>query len=61
MLRRSLYIVQDVKKGENLTALNLRRIRPGLGMEAKFYKKALGKKAKRNIKKGEPLKEEDLV
>lgn len=60
VFRRSLYIVEDVKKGEKLTDKNLRRIRPGLGMEAKFYGKALGQTVKRDLKKGEPLKSGDL-
>ena len=60
VFRRSLYIVEDVKKGEKLTDKNLRRIRPGLGMEAKFYGKALGQTVKRDLKKGEPLTSGDL-
>jgi len=61
VFRRSLYIVEDVKKGEKLTAKNLRRIRPGLGIEPKLYKTVLGKTVKRDLKKGEPLRSEDLV
>jgi pseudaminic acid synthase len=61
VFRRSLYIVEDVKKGEKLTVKNLRRIRPGLGMEAKFYKKVLGSTVRKNLKKGEPLGSEDLA
>ena len=60
MFRKSLYIVEDVKKGEKLTAKNLRRIRPGLGMEAKYYKEALGQTVRKGLKKGEPLKRGDL-
>ncbi|NDC23301.1 MAG: pseudaminic acid synthase [Proteobacteria bacterium] len=61
VFRRSLYIVENVKKGEKLTAKNLRRIRPGLGIEPKLYKTVLGKTVKRDLKKGEPLRSEDLV
>jgi len=60
VFRRSLYIVEDVKKGEKLTSKNLRRIRPGLGLEAKLYKQVLGQTVKRDLKKGEPLKGGDL-
>lgn len=60
VFRRSLYIVEDVKKGEKLTNKNLRRIRPGLGMKAKYYRKVLGQSVKRDLKKGEPLKSGDL-
>jgi len=60
VFRRSLYLVEDVKKGEPLTSKNLRRIRPGLGLEAKLYRQVLGEKVKRDLKKGEPLKSGDL-
>jgi pseudaminic acid synthase len=52
--RRSLYIAEDMKKGEELTERNLRSIRPGLGLSPKFYKTLLGKRINRNVKKGTP-------
>jgi len=52
---RSLFIVEDVKKGEVLTEKNVRSIRPSFGLSPKFYKDVLGKKAKVNIEKGTPL------
>jgi len=52
---RSLFIVEDVKKGEVLTEKNVRSIRPSHGLSPKFYKDVLGKKAKINIEKGTPL------
>jgi len=50
--KRSLYIAQDVKAGESLTKDNLRLIRPGLGLEPKYYDILLGRKAKRDLRKG---------
>ena len=35
--RRSLYIAQDMKKGEMLNEQNLRIIRPSFGLPPKFY------------------------
>lgn len=53
--KRSLYIVKDVKEGDTFTADNLRVIRPGDGMQPKYYETILGKKASQDIKAGTPL------
>src|SRR3989338_3149148 len=58
--RRSLFVVNDIKKDEILTDKNIRVIRPGMGMHPKFYGDILGKRAKQNIPRGTPLTE-DLV
>lgn len=54
-LRRSLYIVEDMKAGEILTPKNLRAIRPGLGLPPKYYELLLGKQVKQDVKKGTPM------
>lgn len=61
VFRRSLYIVEDVKKGEKLIAKNLKRIRPGMGLAAKYINTALGKTVNKDIKKGTALKNEDFI
>lgn len=53
--RRSLYVAEDIKKGEIFTSKNLRIVRPGYGIQPKYYEKMLGKKAKKNTKKGTPV------
>ncbi len=53
--RRSLYAVKDIKEGEVLTEDNVRSIRPGFGMEPKMLPRVLGKKAKKNFRRGDPL------
>jgi N-acetylneuraminate synthase len=53
--RRSLYVVQDIKAGDRLTAGNTRAIRPGLGLPPKFLEMALGKTVNRDVKRGTPL------
>lgn len=54
--RRSLYIAEDMKAGDVLTAKNLRCVRPGMGLPTKYYEQLLGKKIKCDLKKGTPLK-----
>lgn len=53
--KRSLYVVKDVQAGDTFTADNLRVIRPGDGMQPKYYETILGKKASQDIKAGTPL------
>jgi len=52
---RSLYISNDINKGEVFNSNNIRSVRPGYGMHPKFYEEVIGKIAKTNIKKGTPL------
>ncbi len=53
--RRSLYIAKDMKAKEYFTEENLRVIRPGLGLQPKYYNVILGKQVNRDVKKGTPL------
>ncbi|MDP2690677.1 MAG: pseudaminic acid synthase, partial [Deltaproteobacteria bacterium] len=55
---RSLFSVMDIKKGEAFTGDNVRSIRPGYGMHPRHLKEILGRKAARDIKRGEPLRRE---
>jgi N-acetylneuraminate synthase len=55
IFRRSLYISQDMKAGEMLTPENLRIVRPGLGLPAKYYDILLGKTIKQDVKIGTPV------
>lgn len=52
---RSLFIVNDVKKGDIITKENVRSIRPGYGLHTKYYDEVLGKKFNDDLKKGTPL------
>jgi N-acetylneuraminate synthase len=53
--RRSLYIAEDMKAGDILTPKNLRSVRPGMGLQPKYYEKLLGKRVTRDLKKGEAV------
>ncbi len=55
VFRRSLYVVHDMKAGEQLNAENMRTIRPGYGLPAKYYETLLGKRVRLDIKKGTPV------
>ena len=52
---RSLYLVEDVKKGDIITIDNVRSIRPGFGMHPKYFKGILGKIFTKDIERGTPL------
>lgn len=56
IFRRSLYIAEDMKAGDELTAENLRCVRPGLGLSPKYYELLLGRQVKQNIKRGTALR-----
>jgi N-acetylneuraminate synthase len=53
--RRSLYVVADVARGEALTPANVRSIRPGYGLPPKHLPDVLGRRAVRDLSRGEPL------
>lgn len=59
--RRSLYIGEDLRVGDVLTADNVRNVRPGLGLPTKYYDLVLGKTMKQDAKKGTPLSWELLL
>lgn len=53
--RRSLYIVEDIKKGDVLTKKNLRAIRPGGGLDLKHHHELLGMKVNKAASRGTPM------
>lgn len=54
LARRSIYFIKDIKKGEKIKKEHIKLIRPGLGLEPKYYEKIIGKKMLKNAKFGEP-------
>lgn len=53
--RKSIFVVQDIKKGEVLTTENIRVIRPAYGLKPKYYEEILGKRAVSDLERGTPL------
>lgn len=52
--RRSLYIVEDLKAGDVLTAANLRAIRPGYGLPTRELPALLGCSVRQDVRRGTP-------
>lgn len=59
LIRKSIVSVSDIKKGEKLTSVNLAIMRPGTGIAPRHYTRLLGKKAVRDIKASQLIKEND--
>lgn len=60
VFRRSLYVVESVKKGDLVTTENVRSIRPGYGLPPKLLDEVCGKVFSQDIERGTPLTEDVL-
>ena len=54
--RRSLFVVEDVKRGETFTRKNVRSIRPADGLHPRHLDEILGQRAACHIERGTPLR-----
>jgi pseudaminic acid synthase len=55
VFRRSLFVVENIKSGEDFTLKNVRVIRPGFGLHPRHLDDILGRRAKMDIERGTPL------
>ena len=56
IFRRSIFTIKSIKKGEKFSPSNIKIVRPGYGLEPRFFHKILGKKSKTNLPSAIPLK-----
>ena len=57
---RSLFVVEDVKKGDIVSTENVRSIRPSDGLPPKYFSQIMGKYFNKDIERGTPL-ELDMI
>ncbi|MEC1750547.1 pseudaminic acid synthase [Bacillus mojavensis] len=53
--RRSIYVTNDIKAGEIFTKENIKVVRPGYGLEPKYFDVMIGKTATKHLSAGTPL------
>lgn len=59
--RRGAYATREIRKGELITKESVEFLRPAIGLRPHEFQEVKGKKARRIITKGEPIKIEDVV
>lgn len=52
---RSLYVAKDIKRGDRLNYSNIKSVRPGYGLHPKYLDCIVGKRARKDLKYGDPL------
>tara|TARA_B100000470_G_scaffold221188_1_gene211002 strand:- start:644 stop:1696 length:1053 start_codon:yes stop_codon:yes gene_type:complete len=58
--KRGIWTINEIKKGEKFTRLNIDVLRPNLGIPASQFRKILKRKSKRNYSAFSPLKWQDF-
>jgi len=61
VVRKSIVVAEDIGKGTKIKGNMLVIKRPGTGIEPKFMNKVIGKESKKDIKKDELIRFEDLL
>lgn len=53
--RRSLYFVRPLKAGDRITADSIRSVRPGFGLEPRFFEEIVGLRVNADVDYGSPV------
>jgi len=61
VFRRSIYVAADIQEGEVFSTDNLRVVRPGDGAPPYLYEQLIGRKSRRDYKRGTPLDFDQLL
>ena len=55
VFRRSIFVIRKITKGEKFSKRNIKKIRPGYGLQPIFFDNLIGKKSPISLKAYEPL------
>ena len=55
IFRRSIYFVKNIEEGDIITSEHIKRIRPGYGLEPKYFNDVIGKRCIRRAIRGDRL------
>lgn len=58
--RRSLYFINDIKKGEKIQQSDIASVRPGFGLPPKNFDQIIGKEVTKNVKRNTAIKSSDI-
>lgn len=61
VFRRSIFVSQEIKKGDVYSEKNLRIVRPGGGLQPYYLDELIGKIANKDLTKGNALKLNDIL
>lgn len=53
--RRSIYFIKNLAKGQKITKNDIKRIRPGFGLEPKYFNWVIGQRVKADVELGDAV------
>lgn len=59
--RRGMYAARDIEKGERIERDMIVLLRPAVGLRPHVLKRAIGKRVRRSIRSGQPIKAHDIL